>query len=496
METELKFALSREARRAVEKVVGHEGDTARHNDISTYFDTPDLRLHKAGFSLRVRRRSDRNAYVQTVKAAGDSNLHRNEWEWPVEREAPELGVLGEVPGLPSVLNGDGESLSEIFRTEVDREQQTLHPMPGAAVELAVDQGVIVAGERRERLSELELELKDGTEEALLRLGLELTRAAPLSLLMESKAERGYRLHDGERAAAHKAPARALDGGMGTGNSFCRLVDFVLEHLLANQPAALRGDEVEGVHQMRVAVRRMRSLLVLFRPMLERQAAERFEQELRQLGDVLGRARDWDVFVDETLPAASGDGVPVGAIEALQGAATERRHAARQEAKKAIAEPAFARFVLALRTWSQAGAGAIEARHADRHLAKAAPGLLDRLERKLAKRLEKADPDDAPSLHAVRKSAKKLRYGIEYFEAVYGDDTKEYLKRCNRLQKQLGVLNDLETATVRAGELTDGRIDLVPALGLLAGWAAGKREPVLKKALKAEHTFVRTTVFWR
>ena len=496
METELKFALSPDAHRAVAKLVGHDGNTIRHNDVSTYFDTPDLRLHKAGFSLRVRRRSDRNAYVQTVKAAGASQFARNEWEWPIERETPELGVLGEVPGLPPVLDGHGPDLREIFRTEVEREQQTLHPMPGAAVELSVDHGVIVSGDGRERLSELELELKDGAEEALLRLGLELTRAAPLSLLLESKAERGYRLHDGERPAAHKATAVSLAASASADRVFCRLVDLVLEHLLANQPAALRGDEVEGVHQMRVAVRRLRSLLVLFQPMLERQATQRFEEELRRLGAVLGRARDWDVFLDEALPAASHDGVPVDAVEALQGAAAEQRHAAHQDAKKAIAEPAFARFVLALRAWSQPGAGAIEERHADRSIAKVAPDLLDRLESKLGKRLDKADSDDVPSLHAVRKSAKKLRYGIEYFEGLYGKDAGKYLGRCNHLQKRLGALNDLETATVRARELADGRIDLVPALGLLASWTAGKRAPVLKKALKAEHAFGRAAVFWR
>lgn len=123
MEIELKFSLSPDSHRAVETRVGHEGGTTRHNDISTYFDTPDLRLHKAGFSLRVRRRSDRDACVQTVKAAGDSRLRRTEWEWPVEREMPEFSVLGEVPGLPLVLDGRGDDLREIFRTEVEREQQ-------------------------------------------------------------------------------------------------------------------------------------------------------------------------------------------------------------------------------------------------------------------------------------------------------------------------------------------------------------------------------------
>jgi inorganic triphosphatase YgiF len=496
METELRFSLSPEARRAIEEVVGRTGDTIRHDDVSTYFDTPDLRLHKAGFSLRVRRRSDRNACIQTVKAAGDSNLRRHEWEWPVEGETPDLGVLDQVPGLPPVLDGHGDALRPLFRTEVEREQQTMHPSPGTSLEVAVDQGVIVAGERRERLSELEIELKDGAEEALLRLGLELTRAVPLSMLMESKAERGYRLHDGEQPAAHQAAGIDLAGDVGAGEAFCRLVDSLLAHLLANQPAALRGDETEGVHQMRVAVRRLRSLLMLFAPMVERRSTEHFEDELRRLGDVLGRARDWDVFQDETLPALSEDGIPIEAIELMHAAAGDRRHAAHQDAKKAIAEPGFGRFVLALRAWSRPGGGAIKARQSGRRLSKLAPRLLDRLERKLGRRLDRADADDAPSLHAVRKSAKKLRYGIEYLAGLYGRETRRYLRRCNRLQKRLGALNDLETATVRARELADERIDLAPALGLLESWAAEQREPLVRRAVKAERAFVRTAVFWR
>src|SRR5213076_67399 len=109
--------------------------------------------------------------VQTVKA-GRSSYRRGEWEWPVDGETPDRTRLEEVPGLPPLLDGHPE-LQPLFRTEVERCRQTLHPQPEATVELALDEGVIVAGGRREPLAELEIELKEGPPQALFGLGLDL-----------------------------------------------------------------------------------------------------------------------------------------------------------------------------------------------------------------------------------------------------------------------------------------------------------------------------------
>lgn len=498
METELKFALSPESRRAIERVFSPGAEeTAKHHDVSIYFDTPDLRLHKAGFSLRVRRRSDREDNVQTLKAAGRSAMERQEWEWPVPGEQPDRSHFGEVPGLADMLDGDGIELKPVFRTEVDRAQQVLHPRPGATVELAFDEGVIIAGERRERLNELEIELKEGPEDSLLELALELVHAAHLPLLIDSKAVRGYRLRGGERAVAHKAKAGAvsLAPGCASDEAFGRLVGARLDGLLANQSATLSGDAVEGVHQMRVTVRQLRSLLVLFEPILEPESRERFDGELKRLGAVLGQARDWDVFVDETLPAAVRAGVELERIQPLRHVAVERRDAAHRWVKGEIGSPFFTRLVLALRVWSRPGGPALLAKRAKRTLRDAAPGLLDRLERKLGRRLRASDPDDATSLHEVRKSAKKLRYAIEYFEGVFGEQSARYLESCDRLQKRLGRLNDLETASLRARELAQDAIELTPAQGCLAQWTHGRRAKPLKKALKAERAFTRAKPFW-
>jgi inorganic triphosphatase YgiF len=500
METELKFALSPGARRLVERhaVLADPaaGAAATHTDLTTYYDTADHALHDAGFSLRIRHCLDDGKYVQTVKATiAGASLRRQEWQWTLPGDALDLERLEEVPGLLAAMNGGSSDLQPVFCTEVRRRQQMLHRPDGSLVELALDDGVIVTSGQREPLSELEIELKAGSEQTLFGVGLDLVHSAPLSLQVESKAERGYRLQDCNGPKARKAEGVALDPEATVAVCFAQLAESVMEHLLSNQPAALRGEEAEGVHQMRVAVRRLRSLLILFAPLLEERTRSRFEDELRHLGDCLGTARDWDVFAGDTLPAAASDGVAIGWIESLQAAAETKRHGAHQAAKKAIGAPSFARFAVAFRAWSACEAAAL-AHGGDRAMGALAPGLLDRLERKLAKRLGDIDEDDTATLHAVRKSAKKLRYGVEYFDALFGPEAGRYAKRCNQLQKKLGTLNDFETATRRIVDLVgDGRLDLAPAAGALSNWCEARRPKRLKKAVKACTTFARQDPFW-
>jgi triphosphatase len=503
METEFKFVLSPEARESVERHAARRDGPpvvpATHADHTIYFDTPDLALRKAGFTLRVRHRLDEDSFIQNVKAPGNggSRFERQEWEWPVAGHRLELDHLSQVPDLPLLLAGVGESLRPVFRTEVERKQYVLFPSGGGTVELALDEGVVAADGRSEPLSELELELKEGPEEALFQLALDLLHSSPLSLLLESKAERGYRLCEGSCATAHKARPIALDGDQSLHTAFRRLADSVLEQLLANQPAVIAGEETEGIHQMRVAVRRLRSLLKLFKAFVEPHARARFEDELRWFGDVLGTARDWDVFVAETVPAAIEGGVNRAWIEPLRARAMGKQQAARQAARRTVLAPEFTRFVLAFQAWSRCGDALLPHRLIDRPLAKVAPGLLDRTAEKVDKRLAGSGDDDPTSLHALRKSAKKLRYGIQYLDGLYGREAKRYLKSCDALQKRLGDLNDLETATRLATELSqDGRLDLAPALGMLANWSESRRPRLLRRARKARAAFAREEPFWQ
>jgi len=318
---------------------------------------------------------------------------------------------------------------------------------------------------------------------------------PLSLMSESKAERGYHLLNGTGPDACKPPPVELQAGLGLPDAFGRLGQQVLDHLMVNQPATLRGDEQEGIHQMRVGIRRLRSLLVLFERHLEPHARDRFEEELRRLGHVLGAARDWDVFLAETLPRVRDkDGHSAG-LDRLSATALECRHAAHQAAKKAVLETAFTRFVLAFWSWSLGADEALIGKARTLALEEAAAGMLTRLERKVERRLGDCDDSDPSSLHRLRKSAKKLRYGIEYLESLYGKDAKPYHKRCNALQKRLGDINDLTTLVDRAASLARERIDLAPAVGALADRSESLVQEELKGLHKRLRRFANESPFW-
>src|SRR5439155_24338995 len=125
-----------------------------------------------------------------------------------------------------------------------------------------------------------------------------------------------------------------------------------------------------------------------------------------------------------------------------------------------------------------------------------PKMLGRLAKKALKRSARSDVDEAESLHELRKSAKKLRYGIEYLHGLYGDEDKAYHKRCDKLQKQLGHINDLETALRLGAELTqDGRMDLAPALGLMAHWSERRLGKLRKRVAGLRSKFEDERPFW-
>jgi inorganic triphosphatase YgiF len=406
-ELEVKFRLPEGAEAMLTRLPMLQPDRgkpeARH-EVTTYFDTPDRALCRHGASLRVRRRGTRR--VQTLKLPADGPFRRGEWEWPVPTDQPEPARLA---GTPAERWLKDAALEPVFVTDVRREVRTLRH-GDASIEVALDQGLIRAGDAAEAIAELELELKNGTPESLYRLAAALHAAVPMSLGAESKAARGWRLRTGQPAAAVKQAALDLPREITAAAAFQRRIDAVLATLLANQPAAEAGD-VEGVHQMRVAIRRLRATLVLFRPVLEPHAEHRFTEELRRLGRVFGAARDWDVFCTEALPAAEHDGVAPAWVDLLRAPAEAARTAAHARVTAELHAASLTSAVLGLAAWAgdpaaltgDPSGAAMQARLAD-----VAPALLDPMEAKVLRRGRHIDqrPDDA--LHALRKALKKLR----------------------------------------------------------------------------------------
>ena len=165
-EVEIKLLVP-EAARVFEHAVFHQHGAAkaeRRHQVTTYFDTLDRALSRCQISLRVRRCGKRR--VQTLKAddQGGVAADRAEWEWPIEHDRPDLSLVARTPiaaRLPDSL-----ALEPVVVTEIERTMRVLELDDGTVVEAALDVGVIIAGDRRQPVRELELELRAGEPAAL------------------------------------------------------------------------------------------------------------------------------------------------------------------------------------------------------------------------------------------------------------------------------------------------------------------------------------------
>src|SRR5437016_299328 len=309
---------------------------SRSRLVSTYYDTPDLALKRRGLTLRVRQQDGR--FIQTVKAAdvgGGDLLSRGEWEDDLLEDHPDPGASQSGGQLPE---GIAENLRPLFATDVTRTSVAIEPAPATRIAAAIDEGEIRAAGRSgtEPISEIELELASGDAAALYEVAMRLLEVAPIQIEPRSKAERGYLLGEGASAVPPvvRAAPTVLDPTMSVEAALQEIGRACLAHLLQNEAAA-RVDQPEGVHQMRVALRRIRSAISSFKELLPARDRRWISSEFAWLNEILGAARNFDVFAIELLePAretASGD---EGIVE-LTAALDEARPAAYDRVAQAI-----------------------------------------------------------------------------------------------------------------------------------------------------------------
>ncbi len=432
--------------------------TARRRLVSTYYDTPDHVLAHRGSTLRVRRLG--RQFIQTVKAThppGAGGISRGEWEDRIRSERPDPHAEQTGPFLSPEI---AARLRPLFRTEVSRLTIPLAPEPATCIEAAIDRGRICNGvdTAPEPISEVELELKSGAPTALYDVALKLLNVAPLRLERRSKAERGYHLAmqaPAAVAAVHAAPVD-LQAELSGEAALRRIGQAGLGHLLDNEAAVVAGD-AEGVHQMRVAVRRLRAVLSTFAPVLPEPSRRWASNRLRWFGSMLGDARNLDVFVTDLLPPARAALPEASEFERLSRAAERHRQAAHAAAAKAIASSHYTEGVLTLMRWFDGDDWRGGADGALREpIAALAPMLLDRCRAKTEKRARHFAGQSAERRHRLRIALKKLRYAAELFAGIHDlDAAKLFIQRLKKLQDDLGDANDVSTARDIVDELAPG-----------------------------------------
>jgi len=487
------------------------GQFKKEKLVSVYFDTPKCKLREHGSSLRIRKKGRKR--LQTIKAQTDAAtgaFSRNEWEEGIGSDAPDLKLAKDTP-LESLLGKKSkDSLRPLFETTVERICVPVR-VGTSEIGFAIDRGWIRAGSQRERIGEIELELRNGDAADLAKLAERLADALPVSYGALAKAERGYALGNDERGKPVEASDIRLDPAASAGTAFTMIGLSCLHHVAANEDAVRRA-ESEGVHQMRVGLRRLRAAISVFKEMIEGRETEDLKAELKWLTDQLGPARDFDVLVEESLAPLGNSQPAKPEIKVLTSNMEDRRDKGFEIAKAAVESARYRRLVLRTALWLACGVwlesnDSLTRAQRDRPVREFAREILSQRAKKIVKKSKKVQELDARSRHKLRIAVKKLRYSTDFFASLFGKPKakaarKPFRKALKALQEALGKINDIAVHDKLAREFVQPdkpskkRPQEAYAMGLLTGREQKKAHACIAAAKKAGKALSTAEPFWK
>ena len=462
------------------------GQRSESNLLSTYFDTPKHRLKRCGLLLRVRRTGGK--HVQTIKKTSGAQFGRGEWETEIEGRTPDLDGADGTPLEPFAKKLQ-RKLKPIFETSVHRTTLPIRTKR-SQLELAIDHGRIIAAGRTSRIEEVELELKSGPAKDLFRVAKALERKLAAELCLRVKADQGYDLVNGKRAQAVFAEPIELEKRMTAIEGFQVIARSALRHFSGNADA-VRNLDPEGVHQMRVGLRRLRAAISMFSKALPAAKTEEIKAELRWLTNELAPARELDVFLQEKIDPVAREITSQRGGKAIARQFAKKRTEALERARTAVNSPRCRALLIDVLEWIEAQRGRTGV--ATSELGESAAELLDRRMRKAHKDAEKLQEMTARERHKFRISMKKLRYAAEFFESLFRSKRERKAlarlsKHAKKIQDALGSLNDFIADRKLAAEAalrapSQDRRARAFALGIIVGREDEQARPLMKAAAK-------------
>ena len=473
-----------------------------------YYDTPKLDLHKSEMALRLRHAGGQ--WLQTLKGGGSvqAGLHqRNEWEVPVSGMALDFSATQEVEWDAHLRPSLRKKLYPVFVTDFSRSSRML-AFRGAQIELCIDQGEVRTEERSKPICELELELKSGKPQQLFELALAILEIVPFELETVSKAEQGYRLLTGYTERPVKGVAPALDTADTLADALKKLAWSCMQQFQDNLHGAMASEDAEYLHQMRVALRRLRVVLRMAEKIhTDRQLAGLYK-DISELCIALGRIREWDVFISQTLQPMCTRMAGHAGLQLLLAASERERAACYTELRSAAQARERLRLLLRFAIWMN---GPYWHQTPYRHRTKTArhpqafaTGRLRKLAKRFAQSGQQLETADAARLHALRIIAKKLRYSAEFFAALF-DKRKagSFISALSDVQDVLGQINDIAVAHrlldgLAADAVLSAQQDaaFLDAVTLCRGWIAHDLSRLLNTLRKAFQRFDKQVPFWQ
>jgi CHAD domain-containing protein len=288
---------------------------------------------------------------------------------------------------------------------------------------------------------------------------------------------------GQRAAAALRPVKAARVKLATGASvveaFAAPLRACLAQMRANEQGLLAGRNPEFLHQFRVGLRRLRLALRTYRPLLDAGYLAVLSAEISWLAAQLGGARDWDVLLGEILAPLARRQAGAPGLAALRRRCAEQRRAAAGTARAAVAADRYAALMRELEQLADAPPWRDDARALYlRNLPLSAFAAKRLASREKAVRRLAVNPAtaDAEQRHCLRIATKKLRYTLDFFDALFPRKrSRAYAAALSAMQDSLGMLNDCATARRLLGTVAAGRDAVADAAarGLVLGWIAAQ-----------------------
>lgn len=511
-EVELKLALdaAQERRLRTSKAVKalSRGPAKTEALWSIYFDTPGQALRAEGIALRLRRVG--GEWVQTLKRK--SGEMTGGLSQPVEIEYPVTGRNLDLTRIPDhdlreyVIGLARDGLSPVAETRFRRTSRILElPGSGVEAELAIDKGTLSSGGVTEAFVEAEIELKQGPVSGLYDLACQIFPSGPVRFATASKSERALNLSEGgESPAVRKARPVDLGGSRSVEEAAIRILGEGLSHAAPNIVLVLESDRMEGPHQMRVGLRRLRSALSAFRAVLGREALAPIEARAKMLGAEAGRIRDLDVLADEIVADAAAASPQEAGYRRLIAAIRERRAQVRGEVRKVLLERELALFPLELAQFISNRAWVDGSDH-DQTVRLAQPVLpfarkaLDKRWKAVRRWGDVIEDLTIDERHEMRKEIKKLRYMVDAFRTLFdAEQVAVFTRFMKRLQKAFGALNDAAmTEMVLMDANAPGCDDLAAqrAAGRVIGMLHAKSDALWPAAIRDWHMLAEFGRFW-
>jgi inorganic triphosphatase YgiF len=534
VKVEIRFLVPQAARAGVVAELERGSATLdRTTLVATYLDTDDRRLARAGMAWQLRREA--RLWIQTLTAVAPNAMERFEHEAIRPDGSPDASEhagtrLGDqLIRLLRRARADGLEPGVRFRTEARRSTRRIRTR-GAVVEVAFDEGRLVAAAASQRIRELEFEFISGSPVAMLALAERWRKRFALVYDPCSTAERGDRLAEGRPFPPLRKAGRPRYADDATVvEAFGRVLDECLAHITRNAIGLTEGDpvqRVEHVHQLRVGIRRLRSALRSFLGWVPAPPAD-LVSGLRSLFATLGSSRDNEVLAGGVVAELAKAGAPPLTLppgrsgpdpaDAVKAAETQRTLLAWLAWRATLAlVPELAAVEPAAGNAADPPAAADAAALADAESPDAAPeqardrgtddaGLTPNddphaFRRKASRRLRRwharivadwksFDDLDEAGLHELRKRIKRQRYAVEFFAPLLRRrQVERYLEALAAIQDRMGALNDLFVARARYQALSS--VD--PAAWFALGWLTARiadlralARPELARLAKAE-----------